>query len=273
MVGGWLAEARRLGYAIGMLLAMDTATHTASIALYDWQAPDSQAPDSQAPVSLAPVQNATALPALPAGRLLAEWTWLARRRQTQELIGAVQTLLAHMNLAVAHLTALAVTTGPGSFTGVRIAVSAAKGIGLGLSHPVASLGLPTLSVTAAPWLATAASVNAQVWAYLQAGRGRLNWCVFAGQGARWRPGVDDHSAGSVGDLADCLAGVAAPVWLVGEATPELAAAVAHLAHVTVVDAVSGARRAGNLAHLAAQHLHHGHADPLAALQPLYLNTL
>ncbi len=114
-----------------MLLAMDTASTTASVALYD----------------------------VAAARLLAEMTWEGRRRQTQELLGVVRQLLATVGVAPDALTALAVTTGPGSFTGVRIAISAAKGIGLGLTPPPAVIGVPTLSVTAAPWLPVAAACH------------------------------------------------------------------------------------------------------------------
>ena len=66
-----------------MLLALDTATATASLALYD----------------------------LTRDTLVAEWTWQARRRHTQDLLGAAQTLLHQAGATPAALTALAVTTG------------------------------------------------------------------------------------------------------------------------------------------------------------------
>lgn len=277
-----------------VLLALDTATQTASIALYDWQLHTESHPqnagqpqsseDSTAAIHLQAINTDTA-------RLLAEWTWAARRRQTQDLTAAVQSLLAQAGHAARDLTALAVTTGPGSFTGVRIAASTAKGMGLGLPHPVAAIGLPVLSVTAAPWLAAAQSAGVQVWAYLQAGRGRFNWCIFEPGATKyaaanpnsspemqyllWRPGASDHHSGRLEDLVDALAACPAPVWLVGETTSTLLAAVHKLSptmqHVTAIDGVSGARRAGNLARLAALHLAHGNRDELAELQPLYLN--
>ena len=89
-----------------MLLALDTATTTASIALYD----------------------------LDTDQLLAELTWQARRRQTEETIPVIQEMLARLEMGTDQIDALAVTTGPGSFTGVRIAISVAKGIALGLDQ-------------------------------------------------------------------------------------------------------------------------------------------
>jgi tRNA threonylcarbamoyl adenosine modification protein YeaZ len=229
-----------------MLLALDTATVAVSLALYD----------------------------LEAQILLAESTWQARRRHTQELLAGAQTLLARVERVPVQISALAATTGPGSFTGVRIALSALKGIALGLPQPPRVVGLPTLSVTAAPWLSVAQSVTAApvtVCAYVQAGRGRYNWCDFAPGDLLRRPGPADHHAGTAAEFAAALAArTPAPVWLVGEPAADLLAAVTPLAQVTPVDAVSGWRRAGSLARLAALHLARGHADDLATLQPLYL---
>ncbi|MBP7962480.1 MAG: tRNA (adenosine(37)-N6)-threonylcarbamoyltransferase complex dimerization subunit type 1 TsaB [Caldilineaceae bacterium] len=229
-----------------MLLALDTATTTASIALYD----------------------------LETDHLLAELTWQARRRQTQELTPAIQDLLARMDLTPADITALAATTGPGSFTGVRIAISMAKGIALGLPALPTLIGLPTLSVTAAPWVDVAAKLSPapRIVACIQAGRGRYNWAAFSPAHPLHRPGVDDHGAGKAVEFVATLAAFAAPVWLVGEVGEDLAASVAGLAHVNVVDNIFALRRAGHLARLAALHLAAGHWDDLATFQPLYLQA-
>jgi tRNA threonylcarbamoyladenosine biosynthesis protein TsaB len=235
-----------MSFAVDTLLAIDTATATASVALYD----------------------------LKNHLLLAESTWQGRRRHTQELLIATQQMMAQLGVRPAQLRALAVTTGPGSFTGVRIALSVVKGIGVGLAEPPQVVGLPTLAVTAAPWLAVAQASSAQLWAYLQAGRGRYNWVVFDGERDDLGAGITaaDHHVGSAAEMAAALAEVGQPVWLVGEVAADLSKAVAPLAHVTVVDGVSALRRAGVLAHLAAQRIAAGHVDDLTTLQPLYLQA-
>jgi tRNA threonylcarbamoyladenosine biosynthesis protein TsaB len=239
-----------------MLLALDTATTTASIALYS----------------------------LETRQLLAELTWQARRRQTQDLLPAVQDIMRLVDVTPAAVSALAVTTGPGSFTGVRIAISAAKGMALGLPQPPHVVGIPTLSVTAAPCLRESASGNdpranpgddLAVCAAIQAGRGRYNWAWFAPDGLLHRPGIEDHVAGSAAEFVAALAATRGAVWLVGELGDdllELLTASPQLAHVHPVDSVSGLRRAGQLARLAALHLHAGARDAVELLQPLYLRT-
>jgi tRNA threonylcarbamoyladenosine biosynthesis protein TsaB len=230
-----------------MLLALDTATATASLALYD----------------------------LAGEQLLAETTWFARRRHTQDLLVAAQRLLHQAGSKPTALTALAVTTGPGSFTGVRIAISAVKGMALGLPEPCVVVGLPTLCVTAAPWLALAAhsSVMPVVCAYLQAGRGRYNWVFFDLHAPLWQPAADDHHAGTADELVAALTGLTPqPVWLVGEVEPSVTQAASACHHVVVIDGVSGWRRAGHLAGLAVRLLAQGRRDDLRTLQPLYLRT-
>lgn len=62
--------------------------------------------------------------------------------QAERLFPAIAELLSRSSAAYADLMRVAVTTGPGSFTGVRIGLSAARGLGLALGIP--AIGVPTL---------------------------------------------------------------------------------------------------------------------------------
>ena len=62
--------------------------------------------------------------------------------QAERLFPALAELLARSGATYADLTRIAVTTGPGSFTGLRIGLSAARGLGLALNIPV--VGVPSL---------------------------------------------------------------------------------------------------------------------------------
>lgn len=71
------------------------------------------------------------------------------RGHTQALLPMVHALLADAGLVLGDLDGLAVDHGPGAFTGVRIGVSAAQGLALGLDCPV----VPVSSLAALAWQA------------------------------------------------------------------------------------------------------------------------
>ena len=110
-----------------------------------------------------------------------------------------------------------------------------------------------------------------ICAYVQAGRGRYNWAYLTGQDQLRRLTVNDHQAGLAAELvADLQMRADQRIWLIGEVTLELEQASLDLPHVTLLDATSGLRRAGHLAHLAARYFAAGNEDRLSDLQPMYL---
>jgi tRNA threonylcarbamoyladenosine biosynthesis protein TsaB len=76
---------------------------------------------------------------LPDGRVLTRHEPM-EKGQAERLMPLLEGLLADAGLGWSDVTRLAVGTGPGNFTGVRIAVAAARGLALGL-------GLPALGIT------------------------------------------------------------------------------------------------------------------------------
>jgi tRNA threonylcarbamoyladenosine biosynthesis protein TsaB len=80
---------------------------------------------------------------------------------------------------LAAIDRLAVTTGPGSFTGIRVGLAAARALALATGKPL--IGLTTLVVLAAPWLA--ADEGAAVAAAIDARHERVFFQMF-GRGAR-----------------------------------------------------------------------------------------
>jgi tRNA threonylcarbamoyl adenosine modification protein YeaZ len=68
------------------------------------------------------------------------------RGHAERLLGMVAEAMAAAGLAFAELDRIAVTVGPGSFTGVRVGIAAARGLALVVGSPVAGIG--TLAVHA-----------------------------------------------------------------------------------------------------------------------------
>ena len=111
---------------------------------------------------------------LPAWRILSER--ILPGRETQErLMTALGEVLHEATLQPGDLDVLAVVSGPGSFTGVRIGMAAVKGL-------AESLGKPVVAVSRLSVLAAQAGRAGPVWAWIDAGRED----VFAGH---YRDGV------------------------------------------------------------------------------------
>jgi tRNA threonylcarbamoyl adenosine modification protein YeaZ len=73
------------------------------------------------------------------------------RGHAEALMPLVADLMRRADLAFTALDRIVVTTGPGSFTGLRVGIAAARGIALAADKPV--VGVSTLSAYAAPHLA------------------------------------------------------------------------------------------------------------------------
>ena len=83
-----------------------------------------------------------------ASKLIAQESQAMKRGHAEALMPLIARVMKESGVAFAALDRIAVTTGPGSFTGLRVGLSAARGIGLAAGKPV--VGLTTLSAYAAP---------------------------------------------------------------------------------------------------------------------------
>lgn len=75
-------------------------------------------------------------------RLIAEYTLNLRETHTSRLMPAIDRILKDASLTLKDLDGIAVSLGPGSFTGLRIGIATAKGLAQGLNIPI--VGIPTL---------------------------------------------------------------------------------------------------------------------------------
>ncbi|MFK8253600.1 tRNA (adenosine(37)-N6)-threonylcarbamoyltransferase complex dimerization subunit type 1 TsaB [Ancylobacter terrae] len=106
-----------------LILAIDTALEACSAALHDVETDET----------------------------LAAETLAMERGHAEELVPLVARVMDRAGCGFPDIAAFAVTVGPGSFTGLRVGLSAARGFGLATGRPV--IGLTTLATLAAPLLA------------------------------------------------------------------------------------------------------------------------
>ena len=217
-----------------MILAIDTATRFASLALY-----------GEAGVR-------------------AEATWRSANNHSVEVMPEIARMLARPGLDVNALEAVAVTKGPGSFTGLRIGMSIAKGLCLALDLPI--IAVPTLEVVAY----AVGDPGGPVLAVLEAGRGRI--CV-----ARYH--FEEGLPVQEGDWElwktdEWQVEAKERLLVAGEVSADLAD---HLSHqqdadnIAITSLAGSVRRAGYLAELAWDRLLDEQTDDLDTLSPIYVH--
>jgi tRNA threonylcarbamoyl adenosine modification protein YeaZ len=111
--------------------------------------------------------------------MLAQETLEMKRGHAEALMPLIARVMKASGRSYLDLDRVAVTTGPGSFTGLRVGISAARGIGLAAGKPV--VGLTTLSAYAAPLVAE--QQEQPIVAAIDARHDHVYFQVVAGNGA------------------------------------------------------------------------------------------
>ncbi len=205
--------------------------------------------------------------------LVAELNWTSIDSQTVELLPRLSQILAWHGLSPGDIQSVAVSLGPGSFTGLRIALSIAKG--MAVAHGTSLLGVPTLDASALPFVAS----GRQVVAVAPAGRGRVYWASYSAtpDNARhipvpfgtWQGWRSDYRLSDVQALADALR---EPALLVGEIPLKLHEILKTLlaGRVDLPEPAVSGRRAAAIAALGWLRWRAGDLDDAASLAPIYL---
>jgi tRNA threonylcarbamoyladenosine biosynthesis protein TsaB len=220
-----------------MLLALDTATQLISLALYDGQ------------------------------NLLAEQTWHTAFNHSSQLAPTLQVLLDRAGVSIHDLTAMAVCIGPGSYSGLRVGVSFAKG--LAAVHHLPLVGISALDIIAAaqPHYANGLIV------VVQAGRERIIVGRYQWRKGHWSPRGDVQLM----DWDTLLESIDGPAHISGEISAAghtiLQEAQQKEVPINIVPAAFRLRRAGFLAQEAWERYK---AEPTAfdaaKLVPFYIKT-
>ena len=217
-----------------MIIAIDTSTDWTGIALFDGT------------------------------QILAEQVWRGKHYQSVELVPSIQTLFNKSNVSPSQLSGVGVATGPGSFTGLRIGMSVAKGIALALKLPI--VGIPSLDI-----LATAQpGLRRPMIAMIALGRARFAWIRYTYKNQAWQP---EHDV-QLGDARAIAATIKSPMYVVGDLNAETRQIMGRKWKTTqLASAAMCVRRPAVLAELAWQKIKAGEVDDPALLSPIYVHTL
>ena len=214
-----------------MILAIDTTNSYAGVALYNDQG------------------------------LLAEANWRAGRGHSAQALNMIQHLLSNVGSSTSQLTGVGIALGPGSWSGLRVGLSIAKGIVLAADLPL--LGSSSLDILAYPHQRTGRIVVP----VLKLGRERYATAEY-----RLRRAWGQVSPEKNVSRQELIEGLPELALVCGEIDLKLAAEInAHCgAGVVIPMPALGMRRAGYLAELAWIRLQAGERDDPVALEPLYL---
>ena len=196
------------------------------------------------------------------GYILAELTWRCGQNHTRQLMPNLDHLLNQFELSPAEITGIIVARGPGSFNGLRVGISAAKGLAFSLNVPI--VGISSLEAEAYQH----AETGLPVCPVFNAGRGEIATAMYQKQDGEWLQLADEDIT-----TVDVLcSGIAVRTIICGEYVSAIAPRITELLKEKAVipSATTGMRRGGFLAELGLKRLEAGDNDEPATLQPVYL---
>lgn len=197
------------------------------------------------------------------GRTVSIRSFPAERSHTMTLLSEIHHLLDRADISTRELAAVAVATGPGAFTGLRVGFGIAKGFHLATKVPL--IGIPTLEATALGF----ATCATPVVAVIGAGRGRLVWAYYEASSA----GLDQSRPprnGTVSELAEELRG-SGPLLVTGELDEDQAGLIDRIDGVSLPPFPVRTRHPGAFAELAWRRWRAGNVDEASTIEPVYLS--
>lgn len=192
------------------------------------------------------------------------------RVHSGRLTPLVEEVLQHADVSSDDLDAVAVSMGPGSYTGLRIGVSTAKG--WALATDAALVGVPTLGAYAAQLQPVAAEGDV-VCALLDARRDE----VYAGASRMTPEGMEEHAptkALPAEALPEWLGEVAGHLWLMGDGAPKAQESLSAVeAPRTLIPADEMGPSAAWVARRGRHRLAAEGPDDVATFEPLYVKDV
>ncbi len=202
-------------------------------------------------------------------RVLAEFSTAGRLTHSQRLMPLVEQALGEAGIDRGRLDGIAVSAGPGSFTGLRIGLATAKGLGYALDRPV--LAVPTLDALAF-----------NVWAWpglicplLDARKDQVYAALYRGSpptGGRSLRRLGGYWAMDLGALLERLSAFNEAVLFLGDALPRYGPGIAERlgAKAHFVPVSGRFPRAAAVAELGLRRLAAGRRPGAAEARPIYV---
>src|SRR3972149_2285545 len=195
------------------------------------------------------------------GEILASLTWKTTRNHTIELLPNLVCLLQQAKVELGSTEAIIVARGPGSFNGLRVGISTAKGLAAALNIPL--LGVNTLEAEAYPFAFTELPLRP----VQKAGREEIATALYRQKDNEWQC----LEAENLTTVKTLCRRIKQKTLFCGEIPPDIAREIQqNLGRRAIISRSNSLSRASSLAILGWRKLSRGEQDDLATLQPLYL---
>ena len=195
------------------------------------------------------------------GEILASLTWQTTQNHTIELLPNLVCLLQRARVELSSIEAIIVSKGPGSFNGLRVGISTAKGLAFTLNIPL--LGINTLEAEAYAFAFTGLPLRP----IHKAGREEIATALYRQKDNEWQC-LEVENLTTVKTL--CRR-VKRKTLFCGEIPADIIREIQqNLSRQAIISQSNSPSRASSLTILGWQKLSKGEHDDLVALQPLYL---
>ena len=201
--------------------------------------------------------------------LLAEYTMNYKKTHSQTLLPMLNEVKQMIELDLNSVDAIAVASGPGSFTGLRIGSATVKGLGLALEKPIVEV--PTLEGLAYNLCGT----THLVCPLMDARRNQVYTGVYGFEPSEeaWRMvTVKEQCAVDVTEILESINELGRPVIFLGDGVPVYKEQIANLCKVPYTFAPAGMnrQRAASIGSLGVIYAKEGKCVAAAEHQPEYL---
>lgn len=201
--------------------------------------------------------------------LLAEYTMNYKKTHSQTLLPMLNEVKQMIDLDLNSVDAIAVASGPGSFTGLRIGSATVKGLGLALDKPIVEV--PTLAGLAYNLCGT----THLVCPLMDARRNQVYTGVYGFEAIEesWKMAtVKEQCAVDVTEILETLNELGRPVIFLGDGVPVYKEQIAKLCKVPYTFAPAGMnrQRAASIGSLGVIYAKEGSCVTAAEHQPEYL---
>jgi tRNA threonylcarbamoyl adenosine modification protein YeaZ len=195
------------------------------------------------------------------GEILASLTWQTTQNHTIELLPNLVCLLQQTNVDLSSVEAIIVAKGPGSFNGLRIGISTAKGLAFVSNIPL--LGVNTLEVEAYPFAFTGLPLRP----IHRSGREEIATALYRQKDDEWQC-LEAENTTTVETLCRRIK---QRTLFCGETSAEIVSKLRqNLGRRAIIPQTNNLSRASSLVRLGWQKLDKGERDDPVTLQPLYL---